>query len=92
MTWPTIDEIVEQLEVIRAEIPSDARGEGKWVQVRLQDEEGGRWELYSGDPQCDTDHGGFWGAHWVCPQSDLRDIASTMLEEAADYYYISNQE
>ena len=85
--WPTVDEIAADLILIRNTQPK-VSGEDGWIDVRLQVMEDGDWSIHSGDSQYDTDHGGFWGCDSLNYQSDCREVAESLLEEAQDQYYI----
>lgn len=60
-------------------------GETPSIDVRLQVERDGAWDVHSGDASYDVDHRGWWGASSVTgPRDDILGIARDMIEQVAD--------
>lgn len=90
-------EVYAELQDVRNEAktfdPADIDdGDGPSIDVRLQVQSDGSWELHTGDASYDTDHRGFWGASSVSPDDDevaliatARDLVDQVLEHVAQY-------
>jgi len=84
VTWPTVREIVLDLESYREELAEYGEPDGD---VRLQVLPNGEWELWTGDPSYDTDHRGYWGAGTLDAEAsalEMRELARDLIEEARD--------
>lgn len=79
---PSVSDIFQELKAIRNEIEGDETDEG--IDVRLQVQDGGSWDVHSGDASYDTDHRGHWGASTVNAHDsdqELRAIAQDLIDE-----------
>ncbi len=99
MEFPSVTEVKQALQVVKLEakrLAAQAKEgdnpEDLYIEVRLQVYDEGGWQLHTGSTQYDDDHTGFWGNDHVGPDSDLREIAEGLIEEARDYAYIYGEE
>ena len=54
------------------------------IDVRLQVMPGGGWAIHRGDASYDQDHRGYWGAGFLTPATNCRELAKDLIGEAAD--------
>ncbi len=77
MEFPTRKEVVEVLRHYKRQWNGE-------LEVRLQVTEDGNWCLWTGDPQCDTDHTGYWSSGTLDRSTNCWDLAEELLEEVKE--------
>lgn len=55
------------------------------IDVRLQVQEDGGWDLHFGDSSYDQDHRGYWGASCLSLRTNCRSLAWDLIGEAQDH-------
>lgn len=84
--FPTVAELTKELahhkRWLRTMFSREEFREGG--DVRLQVTDGG-WALRTGDSSYDLDHSGYWGAGWVGPGTNCRELARELINEARDH-------
>ena len=98
MEFPTVTELERALVPVKLEAKRLQAEAGDiddttelYIEVRLQVCEDGGWQLHTGSAQFDDDHTGCWGHDHVGPESDLREVADGLIEEAMDQAYIAGE-
>jgi hypothetical protein len=79
---PSVRELAALLAAVKRDVRAEA-DDGEGVEVRLQVVDGS-WELHTGDPCYDTDHRGYWGAGTLTPDTNCRELAAELIDEAED--------
>jgi hypothetical protein len=75
--FPSIKAVAAELRAAKGYLDADCPE----TEVRLQVCELG-WDLHTGDPSFDQDHGGYWGAGVLTRSSNCRALAAELIEEA----------
>lgn len=76
--WPSIAKVQYELEDIQRYCGHEE------PDVRLNVQESGAWCVLWGDPSYDTDHRGFWGASTLDQDTDCKELARDLLDQAKE--------
>jgi hypothetical protein len=79
--FPSVRDLAANLIFTKVELRNYPRGEVEEIEVRLQVTEEGWW-LWTGDPQYDTDHRGWWGSGVITRTTNCAELAKELLAEA----------
>lgn len=79
-----VEETDEEDEGDESPFWGDEEDDNTCIDVRLQVMDNGSWYLHTGDPQFDTDHRGYWGSGYLTADTDCRELAYELIEEARD--------
>ena len=83
---PSIQSLASELTFQKRWIPDASefeKGETRGIDVRLQVHDGS-WSLHTGDSSYDQDHRGHWGAGFLTPRCNARELARELIDEAEE--------
>jgi hypothetical protein len=80
--FPEVAELAEALEGYK---PDASSVEDYYEDIRLQ-VRGGGWRIHVGGASYDQDHGGYWGASGVGPDTDCADLAADLIDQAQEHF------
>lgn len=87
MKFPSIKAVTAELKAAKCLTRFKLASEDDYLDVRLQVYPNGDWQVHLGDPQFDTDHRGYWGNGSIDSNTNCRELAVSLIEEArCDYY------
>ena len=55
------------------------------MDIRLQVYPDGNWAIRTGDSSYDLDHRGYWGAGFITPSTNCRELAKDLIGEADEH-------
>lgn len=89
---PSVSKIAAELVLIKSSIEPEFQDEegNVGIAVRLQvlptkTPPFFEYRIWEGDPSYDTDHRGWWGDAFVQKDSNCRELAKDLIEQAADH-------
>lgn len=93
MKLPTVKELAlalapikTQAKIARASAAEGSRPDEWYIPVRVRVcEDGGGWSLHKGEIQFEDDHTGYTGVEYVDPNSNLKAVAASILQEITDH-------
>jgi hypothetical protein len=78
VSFPSIQVVAAELHAAKVHL-----AKGQDVDVRLQVTDGD-WTVHTGDASFDTDHRGYWGAGTLTRQTNSREVARDLIDQAKD--------
>jgi len=91
MHFPTVEEVAAALESFRDDTPKPpyVKNQDTYLDVRLQVNDNGEWDVYCGEWEGEDDEGGYWGHETINHKSDMMTVAESLLDEARDEFYVT---
>lgn len=92
--FPTVEQLASCLERYKPgpndfdDDDDDDNEDERYWDIRLQ-VYGGEYCIHTSDSSCDQDHRGYWGSSCIGPDTDCKELAQELLDQATDHYWMS---
>lgn len=84
---PSVAKVAAYLRLCKGGIGPEFQDEegNVGIDVRLQVYPNGEWAIRTGDSSYDQDHRGYWGASFLSPRSNCRELAADLIDQCAEH-------